>query len=89
MIYLNLPVIKKIIKNNENKGPIKTWKRSILITYALVGTVFSVYNGKQFVNILITNKMINRKLGEFSLTRKYPKHPVKDKNIKNKKKNKK
>lgn len=89
MIYLNLPIIKKIIQSEGDKKPIKTWKRSTLITEALVGTVFSIYNGKHFVNVLITNKMINKKLGEFSLTRKYPKHPIKDKNLKNKKKGKK
>jgi small subunit ribosomal protein S19 len=83
MLYLNLPIIKKIIY--KEKAPIKIWKRSILVTEAVVGIIFSVYNGKHFINILVTNKMINRKLGEFSLTRKYPKHPIKDKNLKKKK----
>ena len=33
-----------------------------------------VHNGKDFVNIVITEDMVGHKLGEFSLTRKFVKH---------------
>lgn len=88
MLYLDLSLIKKI-NNNKTKNIIKTWKRSSVITESFIGNVISIHNGKNFINVLITNKMLGRKLGEFSLTRKYPKHPVKDKNVHRKKKVKK
>jgi len=75
-------VLKKSL--NEKK-PIKIWNRSIIITENFIGLIFSIYNGKRFINILINSKMINKRLGEFSLTRKFPKHLIKDKNLNKKK----
>lgn len=75
-------ILKKLL---SEKKPIKTWKRSIIITENFLGLIFSIYNGKKFINILINSKMINKRLGEFSLTRKFPKHLIKDKNLNKKK----
>lgn len=86
MINLNFAVVKKVVFPKQEKEIIKVWQRSLLITESLLGRILAIHNGKGFVNILISPKMLNKKLGEFSLTRKYPKHPVKEKNIKKNKK---
>lgn len=86
MLHISWPIIKKLIDIKLQSKPIKTTKRSILITKALINKVMSIHNGKIFTNLLVTDKILNKKLGEFSLTRKYPKHPIKDKNLKKKNK---
>lgn len=48
----------------------KTRKRDQIITPELIGEIIKVYNGKIYVTVVITEKMIGHKLGEFSLTKK-------------------
>jgi len=59
---------------NEVKSKIKkeiqTKSRNSTILPSFVGKSFKIYNGKIFHKILITEKMIGYKLGEFSPTRK-------------------
>ncbi|KTW28034.1 ribosomal protein S19 [Pneumocystis carinii B80] len=50
--------------------PIKTQERSCTILPSFVGLRFLVHNGKDYVNVLITEDMVGHKLGEFSPTRK-------------------
>jgi len=40
----------------------------------MVGFTFAVYNGKNFIEVLITEDMIGHRLGEFSPTKKFIKH---------------
>ena len=40
----------------------------------MVGFIFGVHNGKDFVSVRITEEMIGHRLGEFSLTRKFIRH---------------
>jgi ribosomal protein S19 len=45
--------------------PIKTRARAATILPNFVGLRFAVHNGKDYVEIYITEEMVGRKLGEF------------------------
>jgi small subunit ribosomal protein S19 len=57
-----------------DKKPIKTWSRRSTITPDFVGLTISVYNGKKFQPVYVTENMVGHKLGEFSPTRIFKKH---------------
>ncbi len=59
---------------SEKKSAIKTWSRRSTIIPDFVGLTFSVYNGKQFIPVYVSENMVGHKLGEFSLTRNYRGH---------------
>ena len=64
---------------SEKKLAIKTWSRRSTILPDFVGLTFSVYNGKQFLPVYVTENMVGHKLGEFSPTRTYRGHVKGDK----------
>lgn len=73
--YVDERVLKKVLgKRPETTGPIKTWIRRTDISPEMVGFTFQVYNGKQFIDVLVTEEMVGHKLGEFSPTRKFTRH---------------
>jgi len=53
---------------------IKTWARASQIAPEMVGFTFGVHNGKDFINVLITEEMVGYRLGEFSPTKKFYRH---------------
>jgi small subunit ribosomal protein S19 len=55
-------------------GVIKTWYRRSQIAPEMVGFTFGVYNGKQHIEVLVTEDMVGHRLGEFSPTRKFIRH---------------
>lgn len=65
--------VQKAVKANDKK-PIKTWSRRSTITPDFVGVTMSIYNGKKFIPVYITENMVGHKLGEFSPTRTFKKH---------------
>ena len=66
---------------------IKTWARLSQISPEMIGYTFGVHNGKDFIQVRITEDMIGHRLGEFSPTRKFVKHGGKmQKEIETKKK---
>ena len=72
-------VDEKLLEKIEGKKPvetgvIKTWARRSQISPEMVGFVFGVYNGRQHVEVLVTEDMVGHRLGEFSLTRKFTRH---------------
>jgi|TARA_B100000959_G_C14931771_1_gene603982 small subunit ribosomal protein S19 len=64
------------------KSPIKTWARACTIVPEFVGFTFLVHNGRQFMEVLITEDMVGHKLGEFSHTRLFRGHTNKKEGIK-------
>lgn len=73
--YIDAKLLKKISKvAPDGKNPIKTWARASEISPEMVGHVFLVYNGKEFIEVRVTEDMIGHRLGEFSPTRKFTKH---------------
>lgn len=65
--------VQNIIKSGDRK-PIKTWSRRSTITPEFVGLTLSVYNGKKFISVYVTENMVGHKLGEFAPTRVFKKH---------------
>ena len=57
-----------------DKKPIKTWARRSIITPDFVGVTLSVYNGKKFIPVYVTENMVGHKVGEFSPTRTFKRH---------------
>jgi small subunit ribosomal protein S19 len=64
-------VLEKIKKNDKD---IKTHARDMIILPQLVGQLIKVYNGKEYVQVHITEEMLGHTLGEFSLTRRRVTH---------------
>lgn len=74
--YVHPKLLKKVntaLKNNH-KSVIKTWARSSVVLPNFVGLTFSIYNGRKFISILVTDEMVGKKLGEFSPTRTFTGH---------------
>ena len=53
---------------------IKTWSRASMITPEMVGFTFGVHNGKNFIEVRVSENMVGHRLGEFSPTRKFNIH---------------
>ncbi|MEA3344298.1 MAG: 30S ribosomal protein S19 [Patescibacteria group bacterium] len=73
--YLDEKILKKI-KNlrKEDNNVIKVWQRSCEISPEMVGFTFGVYNGKEHIQVSVTEDMVGHKLGEFSPTKKFVRH---------------
>ncbi|RMZ69074.1 37S ribosomal S19 mitochondrial [Pyrenophora seminiperda CCB06] len=64
----SLPIVQK--KVGERVLPIKTQARSATILPNFVGLKFQIHDGKNYMDITITEDMVGHKLGEFAPTRK-------------------
>ena len=74
--FIDLSLEKKVeaaLASND-KRPIKTWSRRSTIIPDFVGVTLSVYNGKSFIPVFVTEDMVGHKLGEFSPTRSFRGH---------------
>ncbi|MGP1451478.1 MAG: 30S ribosomal protein S19 [Metamycoplasmataceae bacterium] len=69
-----LKKVDAIIEKKLPKKPIKTWSRRSTIFPSFVGLTFQVHNGKQFIDVYVTDDMVGHKLGEFSPTRTFTGH---------------
>lgn len=73
--YVSENLLKKISgKKPEQIGVIKTWARASQIAPEMVGFKFGVHNGRDHIEVLVTEDMVGHRLGEFSLTRKFLRH---------------
>ena len=64
--------LKALKKGDETV--LKTWSRRANITPEMVGFVFDVHTGKDFVQVRATEEMVGHKLGEFAATTKFSRH---------------
>tara|TARA_B100000963_G_scaffold145801_1_gene127038 strand:- start:433 stop:717 length:285 start_codon:yes stop_codon:yes gene_type:complete len=85
--YFDITLYKKVKKSKEesSKSPIKTWSRRSTIIPDFVGVTLSVYNGKSFIPVFVTEDMVGHKLGEFSPTRVFKGHSGDKKAVQGKK----
>jgi len=67
-------IFKNVYLNNNLQRPITIFCRNSIIFPIFVGTTFSIYNGKKFVNIQIHESMVGSKFGDFVVTRKKASH---------------
>ncbi|MGA0942887.1 MAG: 30S ribosomal protein S19 [Alphaproteobacteria bacterium] len=85
--YFDITLYKKVKKSKDenSKTPIKTWSRRSTIIPDFVGVTLSVYNGKSFIPVFVTEDMVGHKLGEFSPTRVFKGHSGDKKAVQGKK----
>ena len=57
-----------------DKKQIKAWSRACTIVPEFVGHTFLVHNGRKFLPVYISERMIGHKLGEFAFTRTFKGH---------------
>jgi small subunit ribosomal protein S19 len=71
--------VNEMNKGESNKKMIKTFSRSSTIIPDMVGLTISVYNGKTWVPVYVTENLVGHKLGEFAPTRLFRGHAGSDK----------
>jgi small subunit ribosomal protein S19 len=73
--FIDEKLMKKVEKMKAgDRTVIKTWSRASTIYPEMVGFKFGVHNGREHVEILVSEEMVGHKLGEFAPTRKFVKH---------------
>jgi small subunit ribosomal protein S19 len=79
--FIEKSLYKKVTDMNKvgEKRMIKTFSRSSTIIPDMVGLTISVYNGKTWVPVYVTENLVGHKLGEFSPTRVFRGHGGSDK----------
>jgi small subunit ribosomal protein S19 len=82
--FIEKSLYKKILdtKKGGDKRMIKTFSRCSTIIPEMVGLTISVYNGKTWVPVYVTENLVGHKLGEFSPTRIFRSHAGSDKKAK-------
>ncbi|KAI0181998.1 hypothetical protein GGR52DRAFT_527066 [Hypoxylon sp. FL1284] len=63
-----LPIVRP--GPDEKVRPIRTQARAATVLPSFVGLKFQVHNGKDYVDVDITEEMVGHKLGEFATTRR-------------------
>ncbi len=71
------PIYTDKKKLDIEKKLITLYTRSETITKDFLGFTIKIYNGIRFYEIIVVEKMIGHKFGEFASTRKYPIHKKK------------
>jgi small subunit ribosomal protein S19 len=71
--YVDDKLIEKVKKARPGEI-IKTWSRACTITPEMVGFSFNVHNGKDFIEVKISENMVGHKLGEFAPSTKFSRH---------------
>lgn len=73
--YVDPKLLKKISKiDPDDKVVIKTWSRDSEISPEMVGFTFGIHNGRNFIEVKITEDMVGHRLGEFAPSRKFLRH---------------
>lgn len=72
--YVDQNILKKVANQKPADGAIKTWARASEIAPEMVGYLFAVHNGKDFIEVRVTEDMVGHRLGEFAATRKFVRH---------------
>jgi small subunit ribosomal protein S19 len=78
--FIEKSLYKKVIEMNKSsdRKMIKTYSRCSTIIPEMVGNTISVYNGKSWVPVYVTENLVGHKLGEFSPTRIFRGHAGSD-----------
>ncbi|MEM2127914.1 MAG: 30S ribosomal protein S19, partial [Candidatus Bathyarchaeia archaeon] len=67
-------LLEKLRTSKKGDKPLKTHARDLIILPEMVGKTLLVHNGKEFVEVKITEKMVGHYLGEFAITNKPVRH---------------
>lgn len=81
--FVEASLYKKVAEMNRGdtaeRKMIKTYSRCSTIIPEMVGNTISVYNGKSWIPVYITEDLVGHKLGEFAPTRVFHGHGGTDK----------
>ena len=79
--FIEKKLYKRVIEvgRTGDKKMLKTYSRCSTIIPEMVGLTVSVYNGKTWVPVYVTENLVGHKLGEFSPTRIFRGHAGSDK----------
>jgi small subunit ribosomal protein S19 len=79
--FIEKKLYKRILEMSKSgeKRMIKTYSRCSTIIPEMVGLTISVYNGKSWVPVYVTENLVGHKLCEFSPTRIFRGHAGSDK----------
>jgi len=73
--YVDPKLFKKIEgKKPADTGVVKTWARRSQIAPEMVGFTFGIHNGKDHIEVFISEEMVGHRLGEFAATKKFLRH---------------
>ncbi len=74
--FIEDSLLKRVMESNKTgqKQMIKTYSRSSTVIPEMVGQTISVYNGKTWVPVYVTENLVGHKLGEFAPTRIFRGH---------------
>ena len=63
--YVEDSLLRKVekMKAANKKQPIKTWSRRSMVLPDFVGLTFAVHNGRQHVQVYVTENMVGHRLG--------------------------
>jgi small subunit ribosomal protein S19 len=78
--FIAKSLYKKVVDLNKSgeKRMVKTYSRCSTIIPEMVGLTISVYNGKTWVPVYVTENLVGHKLGEFAPTRIFRGHAGSD-----------
>ena len=72
---MNEKILKKVDgKKPTDTGIIKIWDRGSMISPEMVGFTFGVHNGRDHIEVLVTEDMVGHRFGEFSPSKKFYRH---------------
>ena len=79
--FIEKKLYKRILEmaKSGDKKMVKTYSRCSTIIPEMVGYTISVYNGKTWVPVYVTENLVGHKLGEFAPTRIFRSHSGSDK----------
>jgi small subunit ribosomal protein S19 len=79
--FIEKSLYKKVIEMNKatDRKMIKSYSRCSTIIPEMVGNTISVYNGKSWIPVYVTENLVGHKLGEFAPTRVFRGHAGSDK----------
>ena len=74
--FVDEHLMKKAVaaKASGTRKPIRTWSRRSMVIPDFVGLTFEIHNGKDFINLFVSENMVGHRLGEFSQTRIFRAH---------------
>ncbi|HZX33947.1 MAG TPA: 30S ribosomal protein S19 [archaeon] len=61
---------KEVLASGKYPKPVRTHNRDYIVVPEMMGITIAVYNGHEFQNVEIKEKMLGHYFGEFALTRK-------------------
>jgi len=78
--FIEKSLYSRVLDMNRSgqKKMVKTYSRTSTIIPEMVGMTISVYNGKTWVPVYVTENLVGHKLGEFAPTRIFRSHSGSD-----------